>query len=155
MLRHKTKFIGLPVAVMAVALAIGSLTSWPNDVHLTANGNGIVAPPTSMAPLAMLVNTWFAWNVWHFARQNFGVLSLYRRRAGIVGRRWLDQGFAFAVMVPGMLLMYVISVAAHLWPDSARDVAAAMVYSYLARAHGRSIFGQVFERNVNKPIQAA
>ena len=44
-----------------------------------------------------------------------------------------------------------------LWPSPADGIVAisASQLAYMARVHGRSIFGQIFERSVNRAVQTA
>jgi hypothetical protein len=60
------------------------------------------------SPLGLMLGLYFLWNTWHFAKQNFGVLSIYRVKSGS-GRRRTDLIFAltvhFAVTIIGIATM--------------------------------------------------
>lgn len=59
MLRQWVRYIALPLAVLAVSLA---------------------AATQSRTAVDTVVNIYFAWNVWHFASQNYGLLRLWQMR---------------------------------------------------------------------------
>jgi hypothetical protein len=88
MLRHWLRYIALPTAALAVSLAAAS---------------------QSRAIVDALVTIYFAWNVWHFASQNYGLLRLVQMRRG-----WSWQPnwpFVMAVTIVGMVV----------WPMLAAD----------------------------------
>jgi hypothetical protein len=130
---NRIKFIGLPVLIMAGAAGIGLFAPWPNDVHLVPYHLAIVAPPFDLAAFALLANGWFVFNVYHFVKQNYGVLGLYRRRASIGGngRRRLDKIFCFSIMVPAMLMVYVSLLVRKYFPDDAGTFSFVYEYFFL------------------------
>jgi hypothetical protein len=67
------KYLGLPAAAFAFAAA---------------------------APLVVVMWVYWAWNIYHFGMQNFGVLSLCR---GGIKRRWLAVGSCLGLTTAGMV----------------------------------------------------
>src|SRR6266567_3310215 len=59
MLRRWSRYILVPLAVLAISL---------------------VAATQSRAAVDAVVTVYFAWNVWHFASQNYGLLRLAQMR---------------------------------------------------------------------------
>jgi hypothetical protein len=79
MLDHKAKFVLLPMAVFAAAILIGGITS----LGITAYQPGLhrMFQITGWDnPFPLLVWVYMVWNAYHFGMQNYGVLSIYRRK---------------------------------------------------------------------------
>ncbi len=88
MLRRWRWYILAPLAVLAVSLC---------------------AATQSRAAVDAVVTVYFAWNIWHFASQNYGLLRLAQMRQGW---RWQpDWPFCMAVTIVGM----------GIWPMLASD----------------------------------
>ena len=91
MLERKPKFILLPSCVFLAATAIGTATSLgltsyvqaPHRIfqitwsHLASNW---LQTPDITNPFPIVVWTYMIWNAYHFGMQNFGVLSIYRKK---------------------------------------------------------------------------
>jgi hypothetical protein len=80
-----TQFVALPALLLGLGLACGLASArwWPGG-RMVVNGTTVI--PSAMLtldPLAWLLLLFFVLNFWHFGRQNFGVMSIYRRRSGI------------------------------------------------------------------------
>jgi hypothetical protein len=78
-LERKAKYILLPVSVFIGSAAIGAatnlgLTSYQPGPHRMFEVTGLANP------FPILVWGYMIWNAYHFGMQNFGVLSIYRRR---------------------------------------------------------------------------
>jgi hypothetical protein len=79
MLDHKAKFVLLPLAVFVAAILIGGITS----LGFTAYESGphhLFQMTGWDNPLPVLVWVYLVWNAYHFGMQNYGVLSIYRRK---------------------------------------------------------------------------
>lgn len=98
------KYAALPAAIVlgcaGVGLALGgslhinpSLINWHPDYR------------DLNSPLVDLLAIYIVWNVWHFASQNYGILSIYRRRSGS-GRRWLDRAFCIGCQLATVTIGY-------------------------------------------------
>lgn len=117
---------------MLAGLLIGVFGQWPEGIHLVPFRLGVVVPPDNFATLAIWINIWFVQDGYHFCKQNYGVLSIYKRRAGIVGRRWSDKASCFILMWPAMLLPYSISLCERYGVPIAVVYAAVVVLTEMA-----------------------
>src|SRR6185312_11905413 len=77
MLRHKIKYVVLPLLIMAVCASIGyfaslGLTHYRPDINLQPQ---LGEPIDIKNPLVIMVWIYLLWNAYHFAMQNFGILS--------------------------------------------------------------------------------
>jgi hypothetical protein len=82
MLERKSKFILLPVSVFVGSAAVGAatsldLTSYQAGPHQMFEATGLTNP------FPIVVWLYMVWNAYHFGMQNFGVLSIYRKRREI------------------------------------------------------------------------
>jgi hypothetical protein len=78
-LERKTKFVLLPLAVFLGSASVGAATS----LGLTAYQPGphrIFEVTGLTNPFPILVWIYMVWNAYHFGMQNFGVLSIYRKK---------------------------------------------------------------------------
>jgi hypothetical protein len=89
MLRHRFWYIWLPITAIAVSLAAAATLSRPI--------------------VDTIVTIYFAWNVWHFASQNYGLLRLLQMRRGWTWKP--DWPLCMAVTIVGM----------EVWPVLAND----------------------------------
>jgi len=81
------RFVVVPIAIAAVCILI----MLPADDALSL---------TRAERMIALATVDFVFVTWHFAAQHFGILSLYRMRAGGAAHRWtrhVDRLFAFGV----------------------------------------------------------
>ena len=89
MLRRRIKFIVVPLAILAAATVAGWIggQTLPN-LRFNPNSFSLVAGPATLAefknPFMAMVFVYVLWNAYHFGMQNFGVMSIYRRRFGFV-----------------------------------------------------------------------
>jgi hypothetical protein len=92
--RNRVKFTLIPIAVVAISLAlgyaIGATGSLPREVPLTG----------AQALWAAYLALFWVGHFWHFGNQDFGVLSIYRAKAGQSGlrERRVDKAYAVAMM---------------------------------------------------------
>jgi len=103
MLANPWKFIGVPVAVLAAAAAVGLVTSlgWttyaPGPYHAMKITNWT-------NPYPLLVWVYLVWQAYHFGMQNFGIAMLYCRRLPASRARRLALKYTFLpVTMFGML----------------------------------------------------
>jgi hypothetical protein len=136
MLQRPLKYVALPLVVLICATVIGVVSAgfFPNlEIIDDATGKMVlvnifpvhVYPGYSYHPLdwtrlaaAMTVPMWWLiilyilWNTYHFAMQNFGVLSIYKARSGIeygAHQRMIDKTFCMViqiVLIGNMLIEY-------------------------------------------------
>lgn len=111
MLEHRIKFIATPISILLVSLLAGWLSEilYPNFFPFRGTKIDVVSPSGWQSPLGLMLGVYFLWNTWHFAKQNFGVLSIYRVKSGS-GRRWTDLTFSLSVH----FVVTIVGVAAML-----------------------------------------
>lgn len=113
---QRVRFVILPAAVLLATFAF------------------VFAPPsmvpwTSAERVQILATLFLGYNAWHFAMQHFGILSIYRQRAGQKAtprERQLERGFCLAVGLVAILLAQI--------GHGAEVVASSVVGSYLTPA---------------------
>ena len=101
MLARPGKYLLLPLAVFALALGVGIMTSlgWTSYVPGPYQSKQI----TDLSnPFPILVWVYLIWNGYHFGMQNFGVLSLYRGKPRSARRRQVDMFLCLAGTALGM-----------------------------------------------------
>jgi hypothetical protein len=96
MRRRPIKFVCLPVAITATAMLVGIFAPWPKGGMAIPFQFAVRLPIADLTPFTVLFLTYYVWNVYHFARQNYGVLSLYRRRRPITSAFRYGQRFLFS-----------------------------------------------------------
>lgn len=107
MLRRPMKFIGVPIALVVTTTTIGVLTS-----HFVPDLNVDVGLRVRVYdfedyrhPFVMLVLLYFLWNSYHFAMQNFGVLTIYRLKSGS-GNRRTDMIYCLGVQILSSIMVF-------------------------------------------------
>ena len=85
MLTNKSKYIYVPVAAPFIAAFIGYLASMQTPEFLKLN---IIVP---------IFYAYVLWNTYHFAAQNFGLLTIYRMKTGNQKARDTDWYFAMGL----------------------------------------------------------
>jgi hypothetical protein len=109
MFSHKLFRLWMPLVAFTIAIAAGvatslGLTSYKPSVRIfTQMRNGL----DWRNPIEMLVWFYMLWNAYHFAMQNFGVLSLYRSKGG-GGLRRLDRFYCLVVTLSAMAMSFPI-----------------------------------------------
>ena len=79
LLAHPWKFVAAPVVILASATFAGWASgASPIFDSVTLKINQV--PPLSV--LWVLAITYTYWNIYHFGKQNFGVMSIYRQKTG-------------------------------------------------------------------------
>jgi hypothetical protein len=106
MLARPMKFIGVPIAIILTTTAIGVVTSRYVNLHVDI---GLKVRVYDFAdykqPFVMLVVLYWLWNGFHFAMQNFGVLSIYRRKSGSGDRR-TDMIYCLGVQAAASIMVF-------------------------------------------------
>ena len=104
--KDRTKFLLVPLAIViasfALGLAIGELRLFPTQFPLGSQH----------AVWALYLALFWVGHFWHFGNQDFGVLSLYRLKAGQHGARdrQIDKSYAVAMMFVIQPLIYLKAV---------------------------------------------
>ena len=104
MLSKPIKFIALPLALLAAGTLSGIYAAhyfpqWTPFVNSAMQASEMY-PPRVVNPFWWIVAIYVAWNLYHFGKQNFGMLSLYRLRSRVAypaNQRSIDLVFGFAV----------------------------------------------------------
>jgi hypothetical protein len=103
---HRTRYVAIPALIAAGALGlgvyVGATQRFPADGRLHA---GLWA-------WMLYIGLFWVGHFWHFGNQDFGVLTLYRARAGQSGMldRKADKAFAVAMMFVIQPIVYVSAV---------------------------------------------
>ncbi len=106
MLRQPAKYIGAPIAIIVATTAIGAATSLFTNLHVDIGMRVRVYNLSDYKqPFVMMVVLYWLWNAYHFAMQNFGVLSIYRKKSGSGSRR-LDMAFCLFVQTAASVLVF-------------------------------------------------
>src|SRR6185503_4670393 len=105
--RNRVKFTVVPLAVVAGSLAlgyaIGATGGFPREVPLTAE----------QSLWALYLALFWIGHFWHFGNQDFGVLSIYRAKAGQTSlrERRADKAYAVAMMFVIQPCVYLKAVS--------------------------------------------
>jgi hypothetical protein len=117
--RNRLKFTTLPIAVVAGSLALG----WAVGA---TGGLPRQFPLTSEQSLwALYLALFWIGHFWHFGNQDFGVLSIYRAKAGqtALRARQVDKAYAVAMMFVLQPCVYLKAVS--------RSPLSEAVYSFV------------------------
>jgi hypothetical protein len=151
MLRNPSKFVGFPIAMLIVLSLAGYLCGqfWPrptfNPVTLK------IGVSSYWNPLFAMALVYGAWNIYHFGKQNFGVISIYRHRAGWYAARQRRFDLVFCCLTSwSIMAVSLIHLAANYlrwevlgyWP---------VAYTYLAVAATLTIIMLLRERQFCLP----
>lgn len=145
MLRNPLKFAVTPLLLLigGVAAGVASIRWFPHWQPFVSSdpayGNSVLWPaamirhPPLIDPFWWLIVVYLTWNFYHFAKQNFGVLQIYKIKSGAEypkNQRRIDLAFCFAaqsavsgaIIIPifvhtliplqTMTLFYLLSAAA-------------------------------------------
>ena len=86
--------------ILAVPFLLLSLSAWLFSSY------GRQATPLSLYdlrwPIAVMGFMWFTWNQWHFGMQHFGVLQIYRSKAGCASNRSRRFDFWLTILIAGV-----------------------------------------------------
>jgi hypothetical protein len=118
MARRPIKFVFFPTAILATATAIGAIAGRqiPN-LRLDPNTLSITAGPMTLAefknPFMAMVALYAAWNAYHFGKQAFGVMSIYRHNQGGYSsrQRRIDLLYCCTVVWAAMVMPFIPRIA--------------------------------------------
>lgn len=97
MLQHKTRFIAVPLAIVAASAGIGAAFS--AGLHISPYATSFTPDVEHLDNhLEQLFLLYSVLNLWHFGKQNFGILSIYRRKYGS-GHRQIDLWFSLGAQI--------------------------------------------------------
>ena len=118
MLRRPVKFIAVPIAILAGSTAVGMVGSWTlPGIRFDPNNIAIAAGPTTWAqfrnPFMAMVALYAVWNAYHFGKQAFGVMSIYRLKCGGYDRahRKIDKLYSCGVIWAAMAMPFIPRIA--------------------------------------------
>jgi hypothetical protein len=122
MLEQKVWYICLPLTMVAVTMTIGFFSSYAylSASHMSVLFHGLA---DFEDPLIGMVTLYMVLNAYHFAKQNFGVMSIYRHKSRLAYRanqRRIDEAFCLLVMTMVSLLTVTHFAFAHSWADYCR-----------------------------------
>jgi hypothetical protein len=111
------KYIGLPVLILLSTTVLGVatgmiFTDFHPDLGLSVK---IYYASDYTNPFVMMLVVYTAWNAYHFAMQDFGILSIYRRKARIYGPGQRHADKIFCLVMTGAATF--LSFAPHLRLD--------------------------------------
>jgi hypothetical protein len=118
-LRRPIKFIALPLSLLVAGVFVGIATeTWWTDFHPFINSAlsmTEIYPPRATNPFWWLLAVYLVWNFYHFAKQNFGVMQIYRRKSEVQyprNQRRIDLAFCMvtqAAVVSAVFLFIFFS----------------------------------------------
>jgi hypothetical protein len=105
MLEHWIKFVAIPALILVVSVGVGWLSGilYPTFFPFYGTKIGVFELQGWQSPLGLMLGLYFIWNTWHFAKQNFGVLSIYRIKSGS-GHRTIDLVYALSIHIAATLI---------------------------------------------------
>jgi hypothetical protein len=146
MLRRPMKYIALPAAILIGAALVGVIAGRhvPN-LHFNSNSFSLAAGPTTLVefknPFMAMVAVYATWNAYHFGKQAFGVMSIYRQKQGGYGyhQRRIDLFYCCAVVWATMLIPFIPQLAHGVhdligWPAHPYPFLDNLARGYLAAA---------------------
>lgn len=116
--RDRRRYVAVPVAIALLSLALGlgvaATQRYPADGRVTAD----------LWILALYVGIFWVGHFWHFGNQDFGVLTLYRARAGQDGAvdRRIDKLFTVVMMFVVQPLVYLSVVTSTAFSEMVQSV---------------------------------
>jgi hypothetical protein len=139
MMRQPVQYIAVPVLILAAGVAAGFASQrWWADAHFINNSTGFIATSLTLNPLALLMFLHYAWNIWHFGMQNFGVATIYRLRSGIsypASQRSIDKYLFLSIQVAlGIQIVFSLPVTAWMTRVPAGVVTNHAIYAALGIA---------------------
>jgi hypothetical protein len=118
MLWRQIKFIGVPIVILLGAILIGFIGSWAlSDIRFDPVNFALAAGPTTLAglrnPFMAMVAVYAAWNAYHFGKQAFGVMSIYRHKRDSYGsrQRHIDLLYSCTVVWATMAMPFIPHIA--------------------------------------------
>jgi hypothetical protein len=140
MLHRKTKFIAVPVTILLGSLIIGWIGSLTLPVlHFDPVNFALVSPPSNKLynPFMLMAMTYMLWNAYHFFRQAFGILSIYRHKIHYLKSRQIDLWYCGIIILAAMAMPFIprIGLGTHNligWPAHPHPFLDHIQLAYLA-----------------------
>jgi hypothetical protein len=114
MLSHKIRFIGLPIFLLVAGTVAGIVGDrWFHDFQPFINSAlvmGEMLVPRLTNPFWWLIVVYSLWNLYHFAMQNYGVLSIYRHLGGFqhtANQRRIDTLLSLGIQLAVVSTMFI------------------------------------------------
>ncbi|MBV8893677.1 MAG: hypothetical protein JO266_17200 [Acidobacteria bacterium] len=146
MLRRPIKYVALPAAILIGSLLIGAIAGrhLPN-LHFNPYSFSLDTGPTTLTefrnPFMAMVAVYAVWNAYHFGKQAFGVMSIYRHKQGGYGsrQRRVDLIYCCTVVWVTMLIPFIPQLAHGIhdlfgWPAHPHPFLDNVRYTYLGAA---------------------
>jgi hypothetical protein len=118
MLRRPIKYVAIPIAILVGSALTGFLGGRElSHLHVDPISFAVSVGPMTWAqfhnPFMAIVAFYGAWNAYHFGKQAFGVLSIYRQRRGGYGalQRRIDLLYSCAVVWAAMAMPFIPKIA--------------------------------------------
>lgn len=136
------KFIALPVAILGASTAIGVIAGGAlHQLRFDPVRVSLSVGPTSLAeftnPFMAMLALYALWNAYHFGKQGFGIMSIYRRKRegySINQRRidlWYTCGVIWAALAVAFIPRMILAVCHTTgWPLPPRHVFVDMRWGY-------------------------
>jgi hypothetical protein len=132
MWRQPARYVITPLAILIGATLIAYVSSFfLHEVRFNPASFSLSVGPTTLEefqnPFMLMVAIYTFWNAYHFAMQAFGVMSIYRHKAGSYhpGQRLVDMIYCCLVIWATMLMPFIPRMAKWThdlagWPEHAR-----------------------------------
>ena len=140
------KYIVFPAGIVTTAALIGMIAGrYVQNLRFNPNTFSLAAGPTTLAefknPFMAMVAFYGAWNAYHFGKQAFGVMSVYRHKQGGYSfrQRRIDLLYCCTVVWAAMVMPFVPRIAEGIhsligWPSGPHPFLDHVQLSYLAAA---------------------
>ena len=146
MFRRPIKYIVLPVAILIGAALIGIIAGRQvSNLRFNPDSFSLTVGPTTFTefrnPFMVMVAVYAVWNAYHFGKQAFGVMSIYRHKQGGYDsrQRRIDLVYCCAVVWATMLIPFIPQLAHGIhdligWPAHPHPFLENVQRGYLAAA---------------------
>jgi hypothetical protein len=117
MLRRRIKFVVVPVGILLGSALTGFFSGRKLPLRFDAVNFTVAAGPATLAelknPFMAMVALYAAWNAYHFGKQAFGVMSIYRHKQGSygTGQRRIDLVYCCTVVWAAMAMPFIPKIA--------------------------------------------
>jgi hypothetical protein len=145
MLRRPIKYIAFPAVILLGAALVGAIAGrHVQNLSFNPNNFSLAAGPTTLAqfknPFMAMTALFAAWNAYHFGKQAFGVMSIYRyKRSYSSGQRRIDLWYCCAVVWAAMAMPFIPHIAEGIhsltgWPSGPHPFLDHLRLGYLVAA---------------------
>jgi hypothetical protein len=118
MKRRLTKFVMIPLVILLASMLIGSIGGLAlPDLRFDPENFALAAGPTRLTelknPFIAMIAVYAVWNAYHFGKQAFGVMSIYRlKRGGYKAKqRQIDKFYYCGVIWAAMVMPFIPNIA--------------------------------------------